>query len=436
MSIKGYETMFWLIETKEQIEYLINKQYEEAFIEIIPYHHKIHPSFNDVCSVYYKPLNSAKGYMLCLNHSEALNVSKTLIDTLFKQTKWLWVRDKKNALYYFPIKNMLDVNFITPMYIQAPPQTPTHTYFQNKYPFYKKINKIIPLVKHYQICEEIFKSVEPYFTKELPPYFDFYNNKTTLAFFGIERNGIHINEELIQQYFNVSKDYYSIKDEYIYTQYNLYTTTCRPSNAFNSINFAALNKDNGSRKSFIPKNNKFVEIDISAYHPHLVAQLIGFDFGDQDVHQVFADMYGTTYQKAKELTFKQLYGGIFKEYEHLEFFQKVQQYKDNIWREFNNLGEVIVPNSSYVFKKDKLEEMNPQKLLNYILQNLETSTNVNILMEIHKLLRGKNTKIVLYTYDSFLVDYDENEELIEDIEDIFRKMNLKIKVKDGTNYDF
>ena len=48
--------------------------------------------------------------------------------------------------------------------------------------------------------------------------------------------------------------------------------------------------------------------------------------------------------------------------------------------------------------------MNPQKLFNYILQNLETSTNVLILWDILCILRGYKTKLVLYTYDSFLLD--------------------------------
>ena len=50
--------------------------------------------------------------------------------------------------------------------------------------------------------------------------------------------------------------------------------------------------------------------------------------------------------------------------------------------------------------------MNPQKLLNYVLQNLETANNVLILWDIFKILRGKNTKLVLYVYDSFLFDFD------------------------------
>ena len=156
-----------------------------------------------------------------------------------------------------------------------------------------------------------------------------------------------------------------------------------------------------------------MELDISAYHPHLASRMVAFDFGTTDVHQTFADLYGTSYKEAKELTFKQLYGGVFKEYEHLEFFQQVKKFIDNNWNEFNNSGQVTVPISGYVFEKNKLENMNPQKLFNYMLQNVESAMNVRILMDIHKLLRGRETKIVLYTYDSFLFELGEGDENIE-----------------------
>jgi len=426
--------MFWLIEKDSQIEYLINKKYEEVFVEVISYNDNLHPILNDVSLIYYKPLKSNKGFMLCIDHSESLNADKTLIDTLLTQTSRIWVRDKKKTLYYLPIKNLYDVNLIDTPY--EPALTPTHIYFQNKYPEYKKINKLIPISKHYELCEGIYNNVKHNFDKELPSYFEFYNNKATLAFFGIEKNGITINENIFYEHFKPNQSFYSIQDSKIYTNYNLYTTTRRPSNAFNGINFAALNKENGSRKSFIPQNHRFVEIDISAYHPHLAANLVGYDFGDQDVHQVFADMYGVSYDESKNLTFKQLYGGVFREYENLEYFQLIKQYINNIWEEFNNSGKVITPISGYCFEKSKLDNMNPQKLFNYILQNYESSNNVHILMDIHKLLKGKNTKLILYTYDSVLIDYDDEEKLFNSIKNIFKKHNLKIKVKNGTNYDF
>jgi hypothetical protein len=80
--------------------------------------------------------------------------------------------------------------------------------------------------------------------------------------------------------------------------------------------------------------------------------------------------------------------------------------------------------------------MNPQKLLNYLLQNLETANNVLILWDIFKILQGKNTKLVLYVYDSFLFDVDENEkDILKQIGKIINNKNLQFKVKTGTNYN-
>jgi hypothetical protein len=80
--------------------------------------------------------------------------------------------------------------------------------------------------------------------------------------------------------------------------------------------------------------------------------------------------------------------------------------------------------------------MNPQKLFNYMLQNIETAINTKILMDIHKLLRGRKTKIVLYTYDSFLFQMGENEDyLINDILNIFNHFKFNVKMKKGLNYN-
>ena len=425
--------MFWLIETEEQLQDLQQKLIKEAFVEIIPYHDNVHPALNNISLVYIRPFNDVKGYMLCLNHSETFSVNKTTINDILQKIERVWVQDKKQALYYFPIKSLLDLSIITPTYIQEP--TKAHTYFYSKYPNNKEVNKLIPVVKHYEKCEHIYNQVRSVIPKELPPYFDFYN-KVSLAFFGIEKNGLKINKYEFDKHYELNQEFYSIQDDRIYTSYNLATTTRRPSNSFNSVNFAAIKKDDGARRSFISSHG-FMEFDISAYHPTIVGRLLAYDFGVQDVHQAFADLYQTSYQEAKEITFKQLYGGVFKEYEHLEFFQQVKQFVENNWSDFTLTGKVTVPISGYVFEKDKLDNMNPQKLFNYMLQNIETAINTKILMDIHKLLMGRKTKIVLYTYDSFLFELGDGEEDIEiEINKIFEKYKLITKVKKGYNYDF
>ena len=112
-------------------------------------------------------------------------------------------------------------------------------------------------------------------------------------------------------------------------------------------------------------------------------------------------------------------------------------YTDDLWARFQNEGSIECPISKHIYKKDELEDMKPQKLLNYVLQNLETAMNVRILWEIFKILKGKNTKLVLYTYDSFLFDVDENEKkIIEEILKVFKNKKLQIKYNYGSTYDF
>jgi hypothetical protein len=329
---------------------------------------------------------------------------------------------------------LCDLSQLIPPYIQDPPKVYNH--FYSKYPNYKETNKLIPVTKHYEKCEHIYEHICSVLPKELPDWFDFYNSKVVLAFFGIEKNGLKINKYEFDKHYELNQEFYSIQDDRIYTSYNLATTTRRPSNSFNGVNFAAINKDDGARRSYISSHG-FIEFDISAYHPTIVGRLLAYDFGVLDVHQAFADLYQTSYQEAKEITFKQLYGGVFKEYEHLEFFQKVKQFVARNWEAFNNSGKVIVPISGYCFEKDKLENMNPQKLFNYMLQNIESAINTKILMDIHKLLRGRKTKIVLYTYDSFLFELGDGEEDIEiEINKTFEKYKLITKTKKGYDYDF
>ena len=426
--------MFWLIETEKDLEVLQQKIIKEAFVEIIPYHNHIHPALNNVSLVYIRPFNDTKGYMLCVSHSETASLNKTLVNAILQKIERVWVQDKKQALYYFPLKCLCDLSQLIPPYIQDPPKVYNH--FYSKYPNYKETNKLIPVTKHYEKCEHIYEHIRSVLPKELPDWFDFYNSKVVLAFFGIEKNGLKINKYEFDKHYELNQEFYSIQDDRIYTSYNLATTTRRPSNSFNGVNFAAINKDDGARRSYISSHG-FIEFDISAYHPTIVGRLLAYDFGVLDVHQAFADLYQTSYQEAKEITFKQLYGGVFKEYEHLEFFQKVKEFVARNWEAFNNSGKVIVPISGYCFEKDKLENMNPQKLFNYMLQNIESAINTRILIDIHKLLRGKKTKIVLYTYDSFLFELGDKEEGIElEINKVFEKYKLITKNKKGYDYDF
>jgi hypothetical protein len=412
--------MYWLIEDLNHIDILSKIKHQAAYVEVIPTSHNLHPVENEICALYIRPRDDSKGYIIPVNHSETIN--STIEDCLkvLNSIENIYVRDRKEFLHYFCIKHCYQPSPSPHTYI--PQLTQAHTYIYNKYPTTQKLNTIVPIVKHYETCEQNYNN----FKGEINPFY----NKAALVFNQLERAGIKVDQSLFEQYFDKEAN------EFIYTQYNLNTLTTRPSNAFGGINFSTLNKDNGERNCFIPRNDIFIEMDISAYHPTLLASLLDYDFGDVDIHNSFAQMYGVDYAKAKEITFKQLYGGIWKEYKEIEFFKKTQAYIDDLWKQFETQGYIKCPISDHKFIKSEMEGMNPQKLLNYLLQNLETANNVLILWDIFKILRGKNTKLVLYVFDSFLFDMDENEQdILQEIINVFKTKNLQTKIKKGTNYN-
>jgi len=421
--------MYWLVEEDSQIEVLINSGFKEAFIEVIPYSDYVHPTLNDVSLVYIRPINANKGYMICVSHSETLSVLKTRVDTLIEGFKVLYCRDKKLMLHYYPNKALYDVNTPPTTYIR--PLTKAHEVLNYQHKDNPNVNKIIPVVKHFEMCEQMFRDLEKNIYKQKTKYDEFFNNRVSVVFNAIERSGLRVHVPRFKKHFH------SIDGERVYSQYNLKTLTTRPSNKFKGVNYAALNKENGCRKAFIPSNDSLYEIDISAYHPSLSCRLVDYNFPSVDIHAHLQQLYGVSYGKSKELTFKQLYGGVFDNYKHIEFFSKIDIYVKDLWNKFQSEGEIVCPVSNFVYKRDKLENMNPQKLFNYLLQNLETSTNVRILWDVLCLLKGKKTKLVLYTYDSFLFDWDEKEtQVMEQIRGIFKKYKFNIKTKQGYDYDF
>jgi hypothetical protein len=412
--------MYWLIEDIEHIETICRIKHQEAYVDIIPCSHTLHPIENEVCAIYLRPKNDPKGYIIAINHSETINFELEVVERVLNSIENIYVRDRKEFLHYFPIKHCYQPPPSPHTYI--PQLTQAHTQLYHRYPQVQNLNTIVPIVKHYEVCEQNYTNYEKI---RFNPFY----NKAALVFNQLERAGIKVDQTKFEQYFDKEAN------EFIYTQYNLNTLTTRPSNAFGGINFSALDKNNGERECFIPRNDSFIEMDISAYHPTLLANLLDYTFDSLDIHGSFAKMYGVDYAKAKEITFKQIYGGIWKEYRELPFFQKVAAYTDGLWEEFQYRGKVTCPISGHEFVRAELENMNPQKLLNYVLQNLETANNVNILWDIFKILRGKNTKLVLYVYDSFLFDYDNSEpDVMLKILGIFNKYNLQVKTKQGINY--
>src|SRR3972149_1850904 len=81
----------------------------------------------------------------------------------------------------------------------------------------------------------------------------------------------------------------------VYSQYNFYTSTGRPSNHFDNVNYAALNKENGVRKCFVSRHGKdgtMILIDYSAFHPRIISNIVNFPMGiNEDIYKYLGEMY-------------------------------------------------------------------------------------------------------------------------------------------------
>jgi hypothetical protein len=300
-------------------------------------------------------------------------------------------------------------------------ELPVFKFFKSKYWNRPDVEKIIPENKRREqelIYERVYSKMESSETEEI------YLNKIIPALEFIESSGLYTANGMEQ------------------SKYNPYTLTGRPSNTNNGINYAALNKDDGSRNRFLSRfdSGVLVEFDFDAYHLRLIANLIEYEFPEKSVHDHLGKMYFDTerltkeeYEESKKISFRVLYGGVPKEFENIKYFKDVKNYIFELWDIYNRKGYIETPIYKRKFYKHNYEEMTPQKLFNYQIQAYETEKNIEVILSIQQLLKNKKTKMILYTYDSLLFDVSpaDGKGIIGEIHNL---MDMPTKAKYGKNY--
>ncbi len=441
--------MFYIVETDSQIEGLKNFSDKGAYVEIITTNDNYHPILTDIVAVYLRPLGTNEGYIIPINHDEGLNISKHQISPILNSFLILYTFDRKELLYHFNLTNSIDVSLLYSMTkfdkLELPKTNQTIRWFYSRLEDFKDINCLIPLSKLYQKCEENFKYLEPYFSLPLPNGFNFYNQTATNIFFLTEQSGLRVTYQAFTKLFKPQEPRFSIKDNIVYTSYNLNNVTSRPTNAFNSINFAAIPKAPEYRKAVIPQNDVFVEFDFDGYHLRLLCDQIGYELTEESAHIQLAKLYfgkdeivEEDYMKAKQINFHAIYGKIPPEYAFLPIFEKIQIYINTLWQQFREKGYVEDPISGKRFTSE-LKEMHPQKLMNYMMQSLETSRNILILKDVLRFLSSKRSKVVLYVYDAMIIDFDkkDGQETLVELERLLsQKGKFPVKFKYSNNLSF
>lgn len=428
---------------------------KDIVIDFVLKNEKYHPITNEPLLVFFKIKNEPELYILNSQHGDCersdLDIRST-VDLLIKVSKNTFVIDKKKFLHVFKNKS---VNDLLICLFQEGFENITSIEFDTNYHDYIKyknlnekvdVNFIIPLAKHLEkynnICKyfehhmENFKYDESY--KQL-------NGIITETLAEVESYGLYIDEVKFNEFFKEKQ--IQSDSSFVYTEYNIFTSTGRPSNRFGKINYAALNKEDGCRSSFVSRfgdEGMLLSMDYSAYHPHIIANLINYRLDlSVNIYEYLAKQYfekeeinADDLKKAKNLTFQNLYGEVRDEYKHIDYFKKVDEYITHRWNFFNRNKYVETPVFKRRITEKHIHNPNPNKLFNYLLQAAETEFSIQNINQVNNYLKNKKSKVVLYTYDSILIDVckDDRLETLKNIKTIMVDNQFPVKCYVGKNY--
>jgi hypothetical protein len=402
----------------------------------------IHASQNQLVALYVYTEDNYE-CLIPFRHTEQIrgyteHVQRLLaIDNIFVYDKKQWLQIGGNSNVW-DVKTLWWYTYNEP-YDDTHYHTAAHSFFWRRHANLTHVNSIVPLQQHLQMCQKIRKYAWPMcIHSKLSDSYLHFNRLYPDVFSKIESAGIAVDSS-----FKVPD---LIINNKVYTQYNYHTTTGRPSNSHRGFNFAAMNKEDDTRAAIISRfpNGKLIEFDFDAYHIRLIARLINYDLPDMSIHEYFGKFYFNTdtlttaqYDQSKQITFRLIYGGIDREFLSIPFFKKTNDFIYSIWNQCKSKQYIKTPILGRHIPITNITGATANKVFNYYLQATETEVSVQKLNAILTALGSYETKLILYTYDSILLDVPSTEvtSIIDNISMILQQGNFPVKIKQGHNYN-
>lgn len=408
---------------------------ESVFFKLIFSDVYKHPRNNRISLIFVKFLNNNDDYLVLFNHCEA-NESLNF-ESLCNSNQIRFTVNAKEA-FHFGLKSVdLSLRMFNdthePLnYVEF--NTSAHDHYQQTYWYNDNVNDVIPAFSHKQYCLAIFDTVSHYIDVESNDVNDIEIPKL-LSF--MERDGIAVDLKTW-----VGKEKHS-NNGITYCDYNVFTSTTRPSNSHAGVNFAALNKNDGTRNSIVSRygnQGRLVQFDYDAYHLRLMAELVGFsdELPNTSLHEWIGKSHMSdeeySYNKSKQYNFQQLYGNVNDiTNRSVSFFRRINTFKESLWESSNRNGFYDVDWFGKHRFETKYFDGNTGKFFNYIIQCLETQRNFRVIKTLSEM--NLESKFVLYTYDSFLFDvHVSNIEEVRSIRNVLEDGKYPTKLEVGHHY--
>ena len=376
-------------------------------------------------------------YIVALQHCDTLSLTKLDIDDMMNTNGDKFVFQKKKLIQSLDIQtNIYDIE--TAIFLKTG-QTLDYTEpFKNLVTsLYRKgyrdnLIQSIPILKLGEVIQNFISKHSDFDITDFN--YKWYNESFIPTLSKIERYGIRVDrKKFIDRFSQSSHSSHLTNDNLIFTEYNPYTVTGRPSNRHGGVNFSALNKSDGTREVFV-SDGIFLQMDYDAYHPRLIGELINYPLPKTSVHRWLADQYGCSYEEGKQVTFQLLYGGIDDEFRQIEYFNKVADYINELWK--TTVANDYLQTPYRRIPLSWISDPNPQKVFNYLLQAMETEVNMDIMADVLDYINDTDIKLCLYTYDSFLFDYpvDADTTQAKRLKEIVESKGFPIKASGGIIY--
>ena len=401
-----------------------------------------HTCIQDIYALYIYCEDNSE-WIVPIHHTEQIRGFNEYLKDFLALTD-IYIHDKKRWLQTGGNDAVWDVKTLwwytyNEAYDETHYPTAAHEFYWRRLKSLSQVNSVIPMQQHLAMCQKIRHYAWPMILNvKLTDSYKRFNELYPRTFADIEQNGLAVNST-----FRMPE---LVDNNRVYSRYNYHTTTGRPSNAQGGFNYAAMNKEDGTRSAFVSRHTAgaLVEMDFDSYHVRLIAKLIGYDLPDTSIHDYLGQFYFgvdklTEEQRSesKSITFRLLYGGIDKEFLIIPFFQQVNDFVFKLWATWKRSGCVKTPIIGRSICKDQVTNMTSYKLFNYYLQATETEVSVKKLAELQKYLQDYKTCIILYTYDSVLFDVplSEAKGLLPEIKMLLENGNFPVKCKVGDIYD-
>ena len=401
----------------------------------------LHASINQICAIYIYTEDGVER-IVPMRHTEQLTGFSEHLSR-FLQLRDIFVYDKKQWLQIGGNDVVWDVKTLwwytyAESYDESHYPTAAHTFYWRRHNTFQYVNTLIPLQQHLSMCQKIRHYAWPMCVNaKLDASYLKFNATYPSVFSRIEQSGLRVTDEFRMPDL--------VTNGFVYSQYNYHTVTGRPSNAARGFNFAAMNKEDGTRSAFCSRfaDGALVEMDFDSYHVRLIARIIGYELPDTSVHDYLGRYYfgdaltDEQREESKQITFRLMYGGIDSEFLSIEFFQRVNKFVYELWAQWKSKKCIRTPILNRPICSDAVKNMTANKLFNYYLQAVETEVSVQKLQQVLDALTQKQTRMVLYTYDSVMFDVPmtEAQTVLPEIKSILESGNFPVKCKVGNIYD-